>query len=122
MIICLLHYLTSRAKINLPRWRESLISIYKSRIYLHQITVETVVAQHTALRSPVRVSCDLVAHHDAVHQPFSQQAGVVVPQLHRGQLPQVLTLDTDDAMSVMLQSQPLYMWTHVSPAAVLLSV
>jgi len=43
---------------------------------------------------PVGVAGDLVAHHHTVHQPLGQQAGVVVSQLGRGQLPQVLTLDT----------------------------
>lgn len=45
--------------------------------------------------SPVGVSCDLIAHHHTVHQPFSQEASVIMTQLHRGQLPQVLTLNTD---------------------------
>ena len=42
----------------------------------------------------VGVAGDLVAHHHTVHQPLGQQAGVVVAQLSRGQLPQVLALNT----------------------------
>lgn len=44
------------------------------------------------LHSPVRVSRDLVTDHHAVHQPLGQESGVVVTQLHRAQLAQVLTL------------------------------
>lgn len=44
--------------------------------------------------SPVGVSCDLIAHHDTVHQPFSQEPRIIMSQLHCGQLPKVLMLNT----------------------------
>lgn len=40
----------------------------------------------------VRVSGNLVANHHTVHQPLGQEPGVVMAELHGGQLPQVLTL------------------------------
>lgn len=49
------------------------------------------------------MACDLIAHHDKVHQPLGQESSVIVSQLQRGQLAQVLTLQdagTEKTMTI----------------------
>lgn len=62
----------------------------------NQNALQTAVVHAFAKPPPTRelvgVSCDLVADHDTVHQPFSQQPRVIMTQLDCSQLTQVLTL------------------------------